>query len=102
MTIDRLTRATYLSFSEYKTGMNSRTEQLLRERGSIHGVDHIADQLIAYALSLSTTKLEAFIWILLIRPRASSQAQEAREQLAGQRSLLQNTLVTLSGMRGTG
>lgn len=64
--------------SEYKknTGMNSRTENLLRERGSIHGVDHIADQLIA-------------------------QAQEARDQLAGQRSLLQNTLATLAGMRGS-
>jgi hypothetical protein len=49
-----------------------------------------------------STSSEAFICILLIRPRASSQAQEAREQLAGQRSLLQNTLVTLSGMRGTG
>ncbi len=44
------TDASTHAHSEYKknTGMNSRTENLLRERGSIHGVDHIADQLIAY------------------------------------------------------
>jgi hypothetical protein len=93
--------------SEYKknTGMNSRTENLLRERGSIHGVDHIADQLIAYVIrpvsllhlgrNCETRSLTA-AWFM------HSQAQEARDQLAGQRSLLQNTLATLAGMRGTG
>jgi len=57
-------------------GVNSRMDSLLRERGVIHEADHIADQLIA-------------------------QAQETREQLSTQRSILSNMLSSISGMQGT-
>jgi Golgi SNAP receptor complex protein 1 len=61
--------------SQYKkgSGLNSRTENLLRERSSLHSIDRVADALLG-------------------------QAQEAREVLHNQKSMLQGTISKLTSL----